>query len=342
MNFFFKSKQKGPVELVKATHDAMAKIDSGEHQRNKANDEIAKNVSSMLQIFREGGADKKVPEVTSEQVTQLAQEIYTTELLPLLISNLARLEFETRKEVSIIFGILLRRKIGTRQPTIEYLLKREPVLKDLIRGYENPDAAVFCGNMLRECLKHESLASTIINLPEFFNFFTYVEGANFDVASDAFANFRDTLTKFKAPANKFLQENYDKFFAKYTDLLLSSNYVIRRQSLKLLGEILLERRNFHVMTRYINYSDNLKLVMNALGDKSKSIQYEAFHIFKIFVANPNKTPEVFNILRNNRDKLIGFLSKFQTDKDSDEQFKDEKAFLIREIQKLRPPASSQA
>ncbi|KAJ1950266.1 conidiophore development protein hyma, partial [Linderina pennispora] len=118
MNFFFKSKQKGPVELVKATHEAMAKLDNGEHQRNKANDEISKNVANMLSILREGGADKKVPDVTSEQVAQLAQEIYTTELLPLLITNLSRLDFETRKEASIIFGMLLRRKIGTRQPTI--------------------------------------------------------------------------------------------------------------------------------------------------------------------------------------------------------------------------------
>ncbi|KAJ1935671.1 conidiophore development protein hyma [Linderina macrospora] len=194
--------------------------------------------------------------------------------------------------------------------------------------------------MLRECLKHESLTTVVLNLPEFFNFFVYVEGPNFDVASDAFANFREALTKFKTPATNFLNANYDAFFEKYTKLILSSNYVIRRQSLKLLGEILLDRRNFHTMTRYINYSDNLKLIMNALADKSKSIQYEAFHIFKIFVANPNKTPEVHSILRNNKDKLVGFLSKFQVDKDSDEQFKDEKAFLIREIQKLRAPAQA--
>ncbi|KAJ2083090.1 conidiophore development protein hyma, partial [Coemansia sp. S142-1] len=98
MNFFFKTKQKGPVELVKATHEAMARVDtnsSGDQQRTKANDEISKNVASMLQILREGGADKKVPDTTSEQVAQLAQEIYTTELLPLLIGNLSRLEFET-------------------------------------------------------------------------------------------------------------------------------------------------------------------------------------------------------------------------------------------------------
>ncbi|KAJ1735380.1 conidiophore development protein hyma [Coemansia biformis] len=338
MNFFFKTKQKGPVELVKATHDAMVKVESGsEHQRSRANDEISKNVASMLQILRDGGADRKVPDTSSEQVAQLAQEIYTTELLPLLIGNLGRLEFETRKEVSIIFGILLRRRIGTREPTVEYLNSRTNVLASLVTGYANPDAAIFCGNMLRECFKHEALVRTTLNLPEFLQFFDYVEGENFDVTSDAFNSFHEALTKFKEPANAFLTENYDAFFAKYTQLLESSNYVVRRQSLKLLGEILLEHKNFHVMIAFIRESANLKMVMNALNDRSKSIQYEAFHIFKIFVANPKKAPEVHKILYKNKDKLVKFLVDFQNDKNSDEQFRDEKAFLVKGIRELEPP-----
>ncbi len=35
--------------------------------------------------------------------------------------------------------------------------------------------------------------------------------------------------------------------------------------------------------------------MNALRDRSRSIQFEAFHIFKIFAANPNKHPEVVHV-----------------------------------------------
>lgn len=40
-------------------------------------------------------------------------------------------------------------------------------------------------------------------------------------------------------------------FDKYNILLRSANYVTRRQSLKLLGELLLDRANFQVMMRYI-------------------------------------------------------------------------------------------
>lgn len=55
----------------------------------------------------------------------------------------------------------------------------------------------------------------------------------------------------------------------------------KRQSLKLLGEILLDRANFNVMTRYIANEANLKMMMNLLRDKSKNIQFEAFHVFKV-------------------------------------------------------------
>ena len=38
-----------------------------------------------------------------------------------------------------------------------------------------------------------------------------------------------------------------------------------------------------VMTRYISNPDNLKLMMNMLKEKSRNIQFEAFHVFKVFL-----------------------------------------------------------
>ena len=72
-----------------------------------------------------------------------------------------------------------------------------------------------------------------------------------------------------------------QFFSSFITLILSNNYVTKRQSLKLLGEILLDRANFNVMTRYIASETNLKMMMNLLRDKSKNIQFEAFHVFKV-------------------------------------------------------------
>ncbi|EGW09302.1 Calcium-binding protein 39 [Cricetulus griseus] len=188
--------------------------------------------------------------------------------------------------------------------------------------YESPEIALNCGIMLRECIRHEPLAKIILWSEQFYDFFRYVEMSTFDIASDAFATF--------------------KFFSEYEKLLHSENYVTKRQSLKLLGELLLDRHNFTIMTKYISKPENLKLMMNLLRDKSRNIQFEAFHVFKVFVANPNKTQPILDILLKNQTKLIEFLSKFQNDRTEDEQFNDEKTYLVKQIRDLKRPAQQEA
>ncbi len=68
------------------------------------------------------------------------------------------------------------------------------------------------------------------------------------------------------------------------------------------------------MTKYIANSDNLKLMMNLLRDESRSIQFEAFHVFKVFVANPKKAKPITDILLKNQEKLVNFLGKFHNDR----------------------------
>ena len=53
--------------------------------------------------------------------------------------------------------------------------------------------------------------------------------------------------------------------------------------------------------------------------------------FQVFVANPNKPKPILDILLRNQDKLVDFLSKFHNDRSDDEQFNDEKAYLIKLI-----------
>lgn len=75
-------------------------------------------------------------------------------------------------------------------------------------------------------------------------------------------------------------------------------------------------------------------MMNMLRDKSKNIQFEAFHVFKVFVANPNKSKPILDILTKNKGKLVEFLSKFHNDRAEDEQFNDEKEYLVKQIKEL--------
>lgn len=81
---------------------------------------------------------------------------------------------------------------------------------------------------------------------------------------------------------EFLDANFDDFFKTYhAKLVMSANYVTKRQSIKLLGELLLERSYYKIMTRYVANPEHLKLVMGLLRQPAGMIKFETFHVFKV-------------------------------------------------------------
>ncbi|KAI5942620.1 Calcium-binding protein 39-like [Manis javanica] len=309
----------------------MAILEKQEKKPDKASEEVAKSLQAMKELLC-GTSDKELP---TEAVAQLAQELYNSGLLVTLIADLQLIDFEGKKDVTQIFNNILRRQIGTCSPTVEYISAHPHILFMLLKGYEAPQIALRCGIMLRECIRHEPLAKIVLFSSQFRDFFKYVELSTFDIASDAFATFKDLLTRHKVLVADFLEQNYDTTFEDYEKLLQSENYVTKRQSLKLLGELILDRHNFAIMTKYISKPENLKLMMNLLRDKSPNIQFEAFHVFKVFVASPHKAQPIVEILLKNQPKLIEFLSSFHKERMDDEQFTDEKNYLIKQIRDLK-------
>ncbi|XP_045431220.1 calcium-binding protein 39 isoform X5 [Myotis daubentonii] len=273
MPFPFGKSHKSPADIVKNLKESMAvleKQDISDKKAEKATEEVSKNLVAMKEILY--GTNEKEPQ--TEAVAQLAQELYNSGLLSTLVADLQLIDFEGKKDVAQIFNNILRRQIGTRTPTVEYICTQQNILFMLLKGYESPEIALNCGIMLRECIRHEPLAKIILWSEQFYDFFRYVEMSTFDIASDAFATF--------------------KFFSEYEKLLHSENYVTKRQSLK------------------------------------------------VFVANPNKTQPILDILLKNQTKLIEFLSKFQNDRTEDEQFNDEKTYLVKQIRDLKRPAQQEA
>ncbi|GFO08759.1 calcium-binding protein [Plakobranchus ocellatus] len=328
----FGPKTKSPQELVKSLNDCLKALENAKEKESKRYVEETSKLLHTIKTQLYGTLDQ---EPVTEQVAALATELTQANCLHNLAKNLQYIDFEGRKDVVAIFNNVLRRQIGPRHPCMDYFVTKPEVLFILVKGYENQDIALNCGMMLRECCRFEPLAKSVITSPDFYKFFAYVEVSTFDIASDAFSTFKDLLTRHKVFVAKFLEEHYDEFFRHYQLLLNSENYVTRRQALKLLGELLLDRHNFTVMNRYISHPDNLKLMMNMLREKSKNIQFEAFHVFKIFVANPNKPKPIMDILLRNKERLVDFLTKFHTERSEDEQFNDEKSYLIKQIKELR-------
>ncbi|KAK8849701.1 hypothetical protein IAR55_005036 [Kwoniella newhampshirensis] len=331
MNFFNRQKTRSPGDAVKSLRENIVRLDqsvAGEG-RKRINEEISRLLASVKSSLSGEGDVEPSPDA----VAQIANEVYAQDLLSLMIIHLGKFDFEARKDVCHIYNMLLRRQLGTRSPTVDTIATRPDIIFNTLKGYSNPDIALNTGMILKEMLRYEPLARIMLYSEQFYTFPNYIENTTFGISCDAFGCMKETLTRHKPMVAQYLDANYDRFFNMYTTLILSANYVTKRQSLKLLGEILLDRANYSIMTRYISSEANLKMMMNFLRDKSRNIQFEAFHVFKVFVANPNKPPQIASILRRNKEKLLVFLKEFHNDKD-DEQFNDEKQFLIAQIQQI--------
>jgi calcium binding protein 39 len=327
-----KGGKKTPAELVTSTQGHIKTLIENKEKKDekvqkKSLEKISSNLSQMKFLLY-GEADS---EPNAENTQKLTELLLSSGVLLQLLEYIKDFEFEARKDVAQLYNYVLRQQ---KTPGIEYVKQHPEILTMLVKGYNDADIALHCGSVLREIIRHEALNDMLLtNTTLFEAFFEYVQLSTFDVASDAFATFKLMLTKHKVQCAKFLEANFDKVFGKYNVLLQSRNYVTKRQSLKLLGELLLNRSNFNIMMKYINDPNNLKIMMNLLRGNTKAIQFEAFHVFKIFVANPKKARPVLEILVRNKKKLIEFLNKFQKEKE-DEQFNDEKGILLATLEKL--------
>ena len=80
-----------------------------------------------------------------------------------------------------------------------------------------------------------------------------------------------------------------------------------------------------VMISYVSNEVNLKLIMQMLMDSHEKIKLEAFHVFKIFIMNPEKPQVITRILFKNKVKIIAWLDDFSL---GGEDIAEEKHILI--------------
>jgi calcium binding protein 39 len=295
-------------------------------------------------------------------------------LMPKLLEFLPRLSFESRKHVAAVFNYLLVCGFeGSDRDLYKPIMTTfggyvennfDLIMTRIVKCYDcsthgATDVGLHCGTMYRSCLKHVNLYRELVSttgrveryiLPLLDN---YVHVPNFDISSCAMESLKLVFTagsdgtfvgdetaqrQMAELAASFLTRDYEMIWdQRFNPKLLSdqSNYMTKRVALQILSTVLLTRSNYAIMIKYVNSRKNLILVMHLLRDTSPHITLDAFHVFKVFVANPNKIPEVTKILKDNSPKLCAYLETLHHDKEaSDTQFRDEKALIISTLHSL--------
>ena len=295
-------------------------------------------------------------------------------LVPKLLEHLHELPFESRKHMAAIFNYLLVCGLeGSDRELYQQIMAGfrdyveinfDKILTLIVQGHDctavgASDVGLHCGSMYRSCFKHVSLYRRLVSTTPMVEKYIFpfldkfVHLPNFEISSDAMESLKlvftagvDALTfpdeasqrEMADLAASFLSRDYEAIWDdRFNPKLLSeqANYMTKRVALQILSTVLLTRSNYAVMIKYVNSRINLILVMKLLRDNSPHITLDAFHVFKVFVANPNKIPEVVKILADNRDKLCRYLETLHQEKEAtDAQFRDEKALIIATIQGL--------
>ncbi|GME71818.1 unnamed protein product [Ambrosiozyma monospora] len=268
MAFLFKRNPKTPAELIRAMNEQITKMDTA-NDKKKAQDEVTRYLISVKAIVNGGPYDSSSnssgslnsssisindhnhsPQPQPDQLAQLAHEVYTTDSLVLLISNLSNIEFDSRKIVVLLFNSLLRRKIGNRSPTIDYLLQRNQILTMLMKGTANPEISIHTTGMLKEAIKYEQVAHFLLFDNVFWKCFDYCQSDSFEISTDAFSILIDLLTLHKEVSSQFFQEHKLKFIDYINRLITSKSYVTKREAIRLLAQLILSKSNYHLMAAY--------------------------------------------------------------------------------------------
>ncbi|ETI34675.1 hypothetical protein F442_18674 [Phytophthora nicotianae P10297] len=294
--------------------------------------ELERKWAKIRAVFHDWDEEQGDREKKMDDMAELLMRYRVLEKV-LMPKVLGQLTFETRKYVGNVFRAMT---VHNLRGFIELIGERPDIMRWLVEGYRNNETALICGSMLRDCFEYQTLTMIFLKdlTPEFeFLFKVTMENNNFDISADALINISRLLTVHKKATVEVLDESFDRVFGLLNSLLTSTNYATRRQALQLLSELLLDPVNFTVMQRYVASRNNLKQIMLLLREPSEALRMDAFHVFKIFVANPNKSPEVEQLLVRNREKLLAFVSDFGK-AESSRDFLQERSLLVFALERM--------
>mmetsp|Transcript_90542 Transcript_90542/g.279997 ORF Transcript_90542/g.279997 Transcript_90542/m.279997 type:complete len:419 (-) Transcript_90542:122-1378(-) len=320
------------------------------NEKNKLlSDDVQRQLHRILEVIKELTAERGEKtacqrHAQTEEAVDLLEQFVAADLPAQLIAELPVLQFEARKDVMNTCCALMwpgMPQCIDRQ-VLDYLEHHPRIFNLLIKGYNYEEAALHCGVVLRSCARHMELVKAFLNSGLVVELIHHTRNPGIDIGSDAFYSLREVLLEHKQVTAAWLEENFQEFFQPYNDLLQSEDYMVERQALPLLAAMLLDRNFKRIMIQYVSNERHLQIIMNLLIDPSRAIQAEAFHVFKIFVANPQKPPRVQQILYRNKDKLVKHIEGFKGLRPDDKKFDEDQKLIIDKLLALDPPPPSKS
>eukprot|EP01084_Bolivina_argentea_P227958 385087_1 len=353
-----KSMIKGPVTCsieslskhLKALHNS-ENTQKQQHAPSKLTNDI-----SQIHTICYGTIDK-MPNLT--QSAKLVSKLLdpNENLFLQLTINLSNLHFDAQKQSCDILNYIIRR--CNKNKSHQYINSKtdrhnqNQIVSALFDQYEQ-----HASSTLHEMAKRKEFTNMLLNIVQIpykytnsqngyqdghqskhivEQLFELSENKCFNVSMNAYKTLYQLLINgHKEYVRQYLNNNFSVVFNGINKLIKKDHFVTQKQFLFLLRDLLTGKGNFEILKRYTSKKDNLAIIMNLMKKcKQNSISYEAYHIFKIFIANPNKDKDIMVILWKNKQKLVDLLVNFHENKiRDDEQFGEDKSVVIQCIKNI--------
>mmetsp|Transcript_109192 Transcript_109192/g.337140 ORF Transcript_109192/g.337140 Transcript_109192/m.337140 type:complete len:400 (+) Transcript_109192:251-1450(+) len=309
---------------------------------NQVSCDVQKQLSTVLDVITDVTADRgertACQKHTQGEAVELLENFIALDLPVQLLIDLPVLQFEARKDVMNICCALLWPGMPQqlRRQVLGYVKHHPRVFSVLVKGYGNTEVALQYGVVLRSYMRHAELVEAFLESHLIFDLLHHARNPSIDISADAIFTLREVLLEHKEVSAAWLEANFRQFFAAFNGLLDSGDYLLQRQALTLMSSMFLDRHFKKVMVTYVNDDMNLRIHMNLLLSPSRVLRYDAFQVFKVFAANPQKPRRVHLILFKNKQGLVKILEGIQSPRADDERLSGDLRTVIERLGALGP------
>ena len=269
---------------------------------------------------------------------ELADVFAGDNLATAIIGGLARLDFETSKQLLLMLAALLSVSPRLQASLISSI---PSILPPLLQGYTDPKLYIVTGQFLREMVQWPALAQCILTVETLSTLATFSKSQIFEVSADAFETLKSLFYSEQPYMPDFLATNYSDLVRIIDGLRDSDNYFLKRQSLALIYKLLDNPRNDLFRQMYAREPDHLKHAMTTMKTESaRQVKVEAFLVFACIVeiltqqpADVQQQSQSLKIVRKNMDRLVEYVQLFAQDLE-DEKFQAIKRRLLESLRLL--------
>ena len=279
-------------------------------------------------------------------------------LIGKLVEDMMLFDVEAKKALVIIMQTLVRERDGFRAYVTSSMSEDpnglSPIVNKLVEGFEDQHfsakfgIALHTGPMLMTIVRNDDRTAKSVldhHIDRFLDVF--VQSSSFDIKGIAFDTLRDLLFTVDANETTFLRknaadyinglwepsledmkkpENQGKpatniFFSKLNSLIILDDFTTVKATVKLLQSVLFctSKVTFESMLAYVGDPRNLPVAMNLIRDTADQLQFEGFHLFKVFVLNPNRPATITRMLTRNKEGMLKYLDTFQQARQAEDQ-----------------------